>query len=95
MNPNNPLDILARDLVGDGRAPNLFFVSLEGRGVITVTEDGHAAHQEWLRLTCGVGHSRRLLPQLEDRLHGTVSEVMREDGVLHAYDDYPVERTTG
>lgn len=89
MNKNNPLDILARDLVGDGRAPNLFFVSLEGRGVITVTEDAHAAHQEWCKLAFGVGHSRRLLPQLEDRLNGTVASVKQdEDGVHHAYDDY-------
>lgn len=89
MDTNNPLDKLARDLVGDGRAPNLFFVSLEGRGVITVTENGHAAHQEWFMLACGVEHSRRLLPQLEDRLHGTVASVKQdEDGVHHAYDDY-------
>jgi len=40
------LEQLARDTVGDGKSPNLFFVSIEGV-IITVTRSFNVAYAEW------------------------------------------------
>lgn len=83
------LDALATQLVGDGKAPNMFFVSLEGRGVITVTQDAHRAYNEWKRLAM---QSKRLQPTLEDRVHGVLASVEpmddENDTKLGVYDNF-------
>lgn len=81
------LDLLAREAVGDGKAPNFFFVSVEGR-VVTVTEDRIAAYNQWKRL---VRESKWLEPCLEDRLTGTIASVEPnhdETPGFSVFDDY-------
>jgi hypothetical protein len=59
------LDELARELVGDGKRQNLYFVSLAGN-IVTVTTDFETAYGHW-----------RALPfdresMIEDRRHGVI-----------------------
>lgn len=58
------LEQLARDLVGDGRQPNLYFVTLNGKvDMVTVDKDTAMNHYSDL----GVGAA------VEDRLTGLVA----------------------
>lgn len=77
MNPKKikELQILATKLVGDGKAPNLFFVTDQGV-TTTVTRDFECAYEEWCKLT------RRypiLESALEDRKWGVIASVEPRD----------------
>ena len=71
------LENLARDMVGDGKRPNLYFVT-DGGTVTMVTRDRVAARGAWYDLSM-----RRPLQEcaLEDRLTGVLADVSPdEDG---------------
>jgi len=77
------LELMAREMVGDGQSPNLYFVSLEGV-IITVTRDFRTAHAEWSSLPTNVE------TMLEDRKNGVICDTSPiEDGspILRTYDD--------
>lgn len=59
------LEELATNTVGDGKSPNLFFVSQEG-AIITVTRSFATAYNEWKAL------NPRIVSALEDRLWGVI-----------------------
>jgi hypothetical protein len=61
------LDMAARDLVGDGKSPNLFFVSVDGK-VRTITSEFDIAYDLWRSL-------RGSEATLEDRKHGVLASV--------------------
>lgn len=62
------LEELARTMVGDGKAPNLYFVTVDGV-VVTVTRDLSVAKSEWRRNV----HNDRFTPcDIEDRRQGVV-----------------------
>ena len=65
------LQELATDMVGDGKTPNLFFVSEQGV-IITVTRDFEIAYEQWLSLASGYS---RVECALEDRRYGTICSV--------------------
>lgn len=75
------LDALARETIGDGKAPQLFFVSLKRFGVVTVTRSFDVAYEQWQNYARTM---RSELPSLEDRLYGTIASVeITEDGGTH------------
>jgi len=61
-------------MVGDGRRPNIFFVTDEGN-VVMVTLDFDAAYAHWRKLA---GRAPRIESALEDRRWGTVASVEPE-----------------
>jgi hypothetical protein len=69
-----PLQALARDLVGDCKRPNFYFVS-DGPTVVTVTKNAKLARAHWEELA-----RRRPLKEctLENRLCGVIASVQRE-----------------
>lgn len=68
------LEILARDMVGDGKKPDLYFVT--DRGVVVAIEtDLDAAAQRWRDLAA---RSPRVESALEDRLTGVLASVAPE-----------------
>jgi hypothetical protein len=78
------LEAAARDLVGDGANPNLFFVTVDGV-VVSITRDATYAYNEWRNLKragniCG----------LEDRKHGTIASRDKDDetGLIVVIDDF-------
>lgn len=71
------LEAVARHLVGDGKRPNLFFVSAQPMGLILVTRGFHTAHLIWRQLP------KNIETCLEDRLFGTIcSNEPEEDDSL-------------
>jgi len=66
------LEDLARDMVGDGQRPNLFFVTLEG-SVWTITMSLRDAYASWKDVAT---HTRNTT--LEDRLHGIVASTYQD-----------------
>lgn len=81
------LEELARNMVGDGESPNLFFVSDCG-AIITITRDFQVAYSEWKKLAF---RSPRLPCMLEDRKTGVICDVDKDeyskDGRLILRDD--------
>lgn len=67
------LDALAVRLVGDGKKPNIFFVSREG-DVLTVTQDYAVALSHWETLANNMDG----VVTLEDRLSGVLASVEPE-----------------
>ena len=67
------LEAMAREMVGDGQSPNLFFVSIEGV-IVTVTRDFGLAHRQWQSL------SRSQETALEDRKFGVICSTEPQDG---------------
>ena len=63
------LNELATEIVGDGKSPNLFFVTLKGN-TITVTTDFNLAYRQWRRLAMEHGKSGEAC--LEDRKWGEI-----------------------
>jgi len=79
------LENIARETVGDGKSPNLFFVSVEGN-IGMITQDFLAAYRYWRDLP------RNIETALEDRKTGTICDTTPiEDGsaILRTYDDAP------
>ncbi len=68
------LEILACDMVGDGKAPDLFFVTDQGV-VITVTRNKSVAYDEWRNLA-----ARRPMVEsaMESRRFGVIASVEPE-----------------
>jgi len=64
------LQALASIFVGDGKSPNLFFVSVEGV-TVTVTRNFGTAYREWQR------HAKPINQEcdLEDRQYGVIASV--------------------
>jgi len=89
MSAYDRLNQLASELVGDGKSPNLYFVTVDAR-VQTVTTDRRTAYLHWHQLaSTGV-----LACALEDRETGVVCLVEAgPDGQLQRTDDY--HRLTG
>lgn len=73
-----PLQALATDMVGDGKNPNLFFVTEQGI-TVTVTRDFEMAYRQWETLA----HTYpQIESALEDRKWGVITSVEpREQGV--------------
>lgn len=68
------LEEMARDMVGDGQRPNLYFVTLHGR-VIAISTRQETARAIWAELP------RDEESAVEDRLNGVIcSTEPREDG---------------
>lgn len=77
------LNVLATELIGDGKTPNLFFVSIKG-DIVLVTPEFDTAHEYWLYLP------RTIETALEDRRNGMLAATEpEEDGsnVLRTYDN--------
>lgn len=66
------LEELARTHVGDGKRPNLFFVSLAG-SIVTVTRDFATAYDQWKQLASPYGDNYGTESALEDRKTGTIA----------------------
>jgi len=78
------LEALARDMVGDGKFPDVFFVSCEPHGLLMITPDFFAAYQFWRQLP------RNVETALENRTFGCICTTEpQEDGstILVTYDD--------
>lgn len=67
------LEKLARELVGDGKSPNLFFVSCEGN-IILISKDFDVAYAEWREHARARDHESAL----EDRKTGVIASVEPE-----------------
>ena len=81
------LEEMARTMVGDGKAPNLFFVSRKGV-ILTVTRNYRHAYVQWETMARGMG--ARVECALEDRLQGTIASVDTDEenpGKLIVIDD--------
>src|SRR5208283_447941 len=74
---------MAREMVGDGKSPNLYFVGVKSV-IVTVTRDFKTAYNQWQEM----GTSQET--SLEDRKTGTICTVQpKEDNstVLEVIDD--------
>lgn len=60
------LERYASEKVGDGKSPNLYFVSEQGMGVVLVTRFFDVAYDYWTKL------SRVKFTSLEDRWFGVI-----------------------
>lgn len=80
------LEELAMKLIGDGKNPNLFFVSENGN-IILVTTDGDIAYAAWSKASLGSEEAA-----LEDRKNGTISskqiDEAGDDWVLDDYEQF-------
>lgn len=78
------LEKLATNMVGDGKAPNVFFVSIQGR-IILVTTDFAIAYNAWKHL------DHKVEDCMEDRQYGVVcsTEPLDDpnDTKLYVHDD--------
>lgn len=78
------LETLASNVIGDGKSPNLYFVSEFSKGVVMVSRDFDAAYSYWKSLP------RTIETSLEDRKIGVIcSTCPVADGAakLVTYDD--------
>ena len=83
------MEALARDMVGDGKMPNVYFVSefskgKDGPGLVMISRDLNAAYTFWQSLP------RTFETTLEDRLTGVLASTEPiEDGskILRTWDD--------
>lgn len=66
------LEEIARERVGDGQKPNVFFVSEADKGVVLITTLFNVAYDFWKSLP------RNKESMLEDRLTGTICSVEPE-----------------
>jgi len=80
------LEFLATRIVGDGKAPNLFFVTDQGN-VVTTTRNFHIAYEHWRQLASRLP---KVECALEDRRFGCIASIEpKDDGskVLVKIDD--------
>jgi len=68
------LEVLASDMVGDSKKPNLFFVSVKGV-IITITRSFEIAYQEWQTLS----YNNNQETSLEDRQTGTLATLQPKE----------------
>ncbi len=64
------LESLASKLIGDGKSPNVFFVTVEGR-VVSITQDLEVAKRAWE----GFAASMNIETSVEDRLVGVLASI--------------------
>ncbi len=64
------LESLASETIGDGKTPNIFFVTVEGR-VVVVTQDLMIAKQAWGLFA----ESMDIETSIEDRLVGVLASI--------------------
>jgi hypothetical protein len=64
------LENIASSMIGDGKKPNVFFVSVKGR-IVTITRDFERAYLQWRELS----KNEDVETALEDRLTGTIASV--------------------
>jgi hypothetical protein len=67
------LERLVSDMIGDGKAPNLFFVT-HGGNVILIARDFEVAYPVWQ----SISHQRTAETSLEDRQTGVLASVEPE-----------------
>ena len=81
-----PLEAVARKMVGDDGSPNVFFVSLDGN-IIMIALDFHAAYMKWKEIS----NQRTTETALEDRQTGVLASIEPESdepgAKLIRYDD--------
>lgn len=75
MQKIRPLEELARSVIGDGKTPNLYFVTDRGV-VVTVTRSAEAAYRHWRELA---KRSPRVESAVEDRQAGCLASVAPDD----------------
>lgn len=78
------LDGMAAELVGDGKDPNLYFVTRGGK-TLMVTIDKDAAYSFWKSITTSSNET-----QLEDRKNGSLAGQVKDDekgGKLSRWDE--------
>lgn len=75
------LDALATEMVGDGKKPNVFFVTQGGK-VTTITRHFEVAHREWLKFAM-----QRVESMLEDRQTGVIASAGIEPVFDHDAND--------
>ena len=68
------LEALAREIVGDGKGPDLFFVTDQGV-VVTITRDYELGYRQWQELS---RRSPRVESALENRQFGVLCSVAPE-----------------
>lgn len=71
-NPDTNLDEMARDLVGDGKKPNLFFVTVDGKTLAAFDDMDRA--KWYAQRSFGAPAAQEYPVQIEDRLMGVVWE---------------------
>lgn len=69
------LEAIARDMVGDGQTPDVFFVSDEGR-IVAIETDAQRAYDRWRELAA---RSPRKESALENRTYGVLASVEPKD----------------
>jgi len=74
------LESLARDFIGDGRVPNLFFVTNRGL-VVTVTRHFQTAYDHWQSLASRYPQAECAL---EDRKTGVIAAIEPESDESNA-----------
>jgi hypothetical protein len=74
---------MARDMVGDGKEPNVFFISQEGV-ICTVTTHAMIAYDHWKALP------RHKESAFEDRLYGVICTTESQEGTnrLIVHDEF-------
>ena len=70
----------ATERVGDGKTPNLYFVSEEGMGVVLISRFFDTAYSFWRTL------SKLKQTSLEDRKFGVICSTERRSKGLYAYE---------
>jgi hypothetical protein len=68
------LEELAREMVGDGKSPDLFFVSVGGN-IVMIAQDFHQAYYAWQSFS----ESMEIETALENRQYGVIASVEPED----------------
>ncbi len=87
------LERLASEIIGDGKLPNLYFVTVEGK-VIMITQDFEGARKSWSRFAAAMD----VPTSMEDRQVGVLASVEPEEGDMHGlvrytnFDLLPPER---
>lgn len=67
----NIMNELARDHVGDGLTPNMFFVTDSEGNTVFISDNADVAYTLWQAMGG--------LSVLEDRLNGTIADEIRDD----------------
>lgn len=77
------LERYASEKIGDGKSPNLYFVSEQGMGVVLITRFFDVAYDYWNKL------SRVKETSLEDRKFGVIcsTEKAKNGPILHETTD--------
>lgn len=69
------LEVLASQMVGDGKKPNLFFVSTEKNGIVFISRYFPSAYEMWKQVSIGNCQETTL----EDRQNGVLCSVEPEE----------------